>query len=274
MGRVKDFYDSNFEKLSEDKKFHYATRNQDFSYLKNHQPTETIAEILKNNDYSKVNCFEARKQYFEKYDHLFAIEAALVRVNHILNLYGEDLREDFKKEIALEKLYNLVDQMASDDDAIKTLSTYAINVIALSETLFPRGKNYLKQIAEKSLDYKGDPILLAYLYTHIIICATDFYYHDIAIENLAIMQKVLDKAEKIISENYEDITMDLKLEFLVCANLLNSNKTNLRTKIKQECDQILENNLYVVDSKKPERFNTIDGAEHRNILYIMSGLDH
>lgn len=273
MGKVKSFYDEHFDELSENKKFHYATRVKNFTYLNSHKPTTKISEILKDNDFSKVNFFEKRKKFFQKYKNLFAIESALVRINHMKNLYNEDLSEDFTDELNPSSLYDMVDEMILDDEAIKTLSTYAVNVISLTETIFPRNKNQLKDLAQKSLDYDGEPILLAYLYTHIIICATDFYYHEIAPENLEIMHKILDKTEAIIEENYDEITMDLKLEFLVCAKLLNESKEELREKINKECDEILEKSPYITDDRKPKRLNTIDGAEHRNVLYIMSGLD-
>ncbi len=278
MGKVQNYYEQHFSELTEDKKFHFATRIKNVDYLNANKPQTPVSDILKNNDFSHVNQFEKRRPFFEKYQNLYAIEAALVRINHIKNLYGDDLRDDFTAEMSVEKLYELVDELCRDDEAIKVLSTYAINAVALTETLFPRQKNQLKEVAKKSLNYIGDPILLAYLYTHIIICATDFYYHDISTENQIAMEKVLKKAEEIIEKNYDEITMDLKLEFLVCEKLVSKNQpttpSRLRDRIAEECDEILKSTPYITDSKKLDRYNTLDGAEHRNILYIMSGLDH
>ena len=59
-------------------------------------------------------------------------------------------------------------------------------------------------------------------------------------------------------------------EFLVCANMVGyeaKTTDQIRTEAK------INKNDYIVDPRKPERLNMFDGSEHRNVLFIMSGLD-
>lgn len=273
VGKVQKYYNDHFEQLTPEKKFHYATRIKNKSYLSSHKPTETIPNLLAKKDFSKVNFLDLRTPFFTKYPDLFALEATLVYINHLLNIYNDDRCQEFIKLFSLQKLYQIIDNLENDDEAIIALSTYAINVISLTETLFPRQKTQLKNIAKKSLKYTGEPVLLAYLCTHIIICATDFYYHKIPEEDEDLYRKVLQKAVDLISANFSESSLDIKLEILVCAKLLQCEIPDFKAKTKAECQKILVKNPYLVDSRRPARSNTLDGAEHRNILFIMSGLD-
>ena len=275
--QVKNYYYDHFPELSKEKQFHFATRMKVWKktksfdqYLKNNIPETNIKKLLSDNNYENVNFLELRRPYFEEYQNLYALEATLVRINHLLNIYALDLREEFKKEFPLEKLYSLVDHLIEDEEALKVLSTYAINIVALTETLFPREKESLRFVAEKSLSFSGEPGPILYLLTHIIICSTDFYYHPA--RNFETMTHVFVRAEEILKQNYDQLPLDMKLEFLVCAKILGK-KTALKQKIKAECNKILEKSPFLIDEKKPARLNTLNGAEHRNILYIMSGLD-
>ncbi len=273
VGKVQKYYNDHFEQLTLEKKFHYATRTKNQAYLNCYKPVNTIQSLLAKKDFSKVLFPELRAPFFAKYPDLFALEATLVYINHLLNIYGDDHRQEFTKLFSLQKLYQIVDNLENDDEAIIALSTYAINVISLTETLFPRRKTQLKDIAKKSLEYTGEPVLLAYLYTHIIICATDFYYHKIPEEDKELYRKVLQKAASLISANFSESSLDIKLEILVCAKLLQCEIPDFKAKTKAECQKILVKNPYLVDSRRPARANTLDGAEHRNALFIMSGLD-
>lgn len=275
---VKRFYYQHFDELDNDHRFHFATRIKNFfkvndfdEYLKQNIPSTDLIPIFKNNDCSKVNFYKKRKPFFEKYDHLYAIEAMLFRVNHLKNEYNIDVRDDFLKLVPLEKLYKLSDDLLCDDEALVTLSTFAINVICLTEILFPRGQNVIKKLAQKSLDQPTQNQLTIYLNTHIILCDTNFYTTKIHKENRKILKKLLMESAEIINQNYDETSLDIKLEFLVCAKLVGVNFLKLKHQIKHECSKNLKNGI-LTDSRKPARLNTLNGAEHRNVLYIMSNL--
>lgn len=265
--------------MSLDKQKHFATRIKYWfndasfdDFLKSNQPSSDLQSVLDNNDYSLVNDFAAREPYFEKYQGLYGLEAALFRLNRLLIEYGVDLRSDFERIYSSERLHKLCNELLEDTEATITLSTFAANVICLSEILFPRGRNISRELAEKMLA-TPQSINHIYLYTHIILCDSNFYTRDIPADNLEVTQKMLAETERIISDSYDTVSLDMKLEFLVCCKLSDYN-SSLREKIDQECNESLANSPFVKDLRKPDRLNTLNGAEHRNVLYIMSGLDH
>lgn len=286
---VRSYYYDHFQELSPDKQFHFATRiknyfhSDDFRwFFAEFTPSRDLAAILADNDFSHVNKAEARRPYFEKYDHLYAIEAALFRVNHLLNEYRIDLRSEFTQLVPLDQLYALADDLLADDGAILTLSTWAVNVICLTEVLFPRGKNVVRTLSEKALklgsatkspttETQPDPLLLIYLYTHIILCDSNFYTRPVSETELA--RQMLDRCAEIINQNFDDLILDVRIEFLVCANMVGTDCPELRASVADECRQNLADNNYLIDRRRPASYHTLNGAEHTNVLFIMSGLD-
>lgn len=280
---VRTYYYDHFDELTPDKKFHFATRMKNYfhcddfkDYFKHNMPSTDLKPLLEDNDFSHVNNLEARRPYFLKYDHIFGIDLALFRVNHLLNEYGVDLRSDLLELVPLEDLYHLADDLMADDGAIVTLSTWAVNVICLIETLFPRHRNVVKTLAEKALKFEHqfpdvDPLLMIYLYTHIILCDSNFYTRPITERTLA--QKMLARCADIIERNFDQLILDVRIEFLVCSNMSSVDYPELRSRIAAECRQNLDGNPYLIDLRRPQSFHTLNGAEHTNVLFIMSGLD-
>ena len=278
---VREYYTEHFNELEPDRKFHFATRIKNWfktdefnEYFSQNILSQDLHPIFKDNDFSKVNRADLRREYFEKYDHLFAIEAALFRVNHLKNEYNIDVRDKFLEKYPKEKLYKLSDDLIKDEDGLAVLSTYAVNVICLTEILFPRGINVPRQLAEISLKEECvDPTLAIYCDTHIILCDSNFYTQPTNPDNLEIFKKLIEKDARIINDDFNKLSLDILLEFLVCARMVNSDFPEIENKIMSECEKVLQTSPYLIDTKRPERYNTLSGAEHRNVLFIMSGLD-
>ena len=276
--RAKDYYLAHFDELSPEKKFHFATRIKNFfkvhdfdEFLKNNVPDQNIEQILGDNDYSDVNFLEERKGFFEKYDHLYAIEAALFRVNHLKNEYGIDVREKLTNIYSEEKLHQLGASLLNDSNALETLSTFAINVICLTETLFPSGKDPFKKLIDFAATHEfKNQTAFVYFVTHIILCDTNFYVRPVEPSRAAAYRALLKKFEDIILADFSEISLDAKLEFLVCAKLAGL-KSSIREKIQNECAKNFAGD-FLKDPRKPDRLNMFDGAEHRNVLLIMSGI--
>lgn len=273
---IREYYKSHFDELSEKKKYHFAVRlkccfSDDFfkNYLEENKPKINIAKILKNNDYRDVNYYESRKPFFEKYDGIYALEVALVQTLMLLCEYGDDLREELLKEFGgIEKLYKLVDDLIQDEEAFFALSTFAVNVISLTEELFPRGNDIYKIMLERALSSEQNEKSI-YLYTHIMLCESKFYHAPI-FNHKELYLRAMKNCDKIIAENFGNISLDMKFEFLVCAKMIGyiaATKESIR--IEAEGNK----KGFIIDPRKPERLNTIDGAEHRNVLFVMSGLD-
>lgn len=297
---VREYYTKNFEKLSPESQFHFATRIKNWyktsefdEYLKTNKPSSDLAELFNDNNYHKANNYELRQPYFKKYKGLYGLEATLFRVNNLLNEYHLDLRKDLLKLIHKDELYALSDALLSDDVALTILSTYAVNTICLTEILFPRKRNPFALLARDFLHFSGDPSLLVYLATHIIISDTNFYTRSLTSANLPIYYPLIDRCANILSQNLTTIPLDTKLEFLVCAKIINAAKNPsanavknipatwpqastgflpLTQKIQVECQSNLRKSPFLLDPRKPDK-NEFSSAEHRNVLYILSGLD-
>lgn len=273
---VRDYYTAHFDELSAKKQFHFATRiknwlktNEFDDYLATHEPSHDLLAILANDDSSMVNYYEERKPYFEKYFGLYTMEATLSRILHLLQEYDVDLRDVFLEIYGgKDKLYALSDALRADDAAFFALSTFAVNVIALTEELFPRKIDVYAEMLEKTLRVEQSENVI-YLYTHIMLCESRFYHQEIR-DHQELYLRALKSCDEIIVKYYNDISLDMKFEFLVCSKMLDYSAKTIDS-IRAEANR--HKNEFVRDPRKPERLNTFDGSEHRNVLYVMSGLD-
>ena len=121
---------------------------------------------------------------------------------------------------------------------------------------------------------KQDIQLLIYLYTHCIIGESNFYTRTVDPRSMNVFTIMLQELEAVISQQFESINLDNKLEFLVCCRICDY-QTQLYERIMQECvASISEEGTFLVD-----RLNTngqadrssFEKSEHRNVLFIMSG---
>ncbi len=277
--RAKQTYVERFSELSEVKRFHFATRLKNFQkisdfddYLQNNIPAVNLEEILENNDYTQVNFYEDRKDYFEKYDRLFSLEAALFRVNHLKNEYGIDIREELTQLYSETDIYALCDDLLTDKPALKELSTYAINVLCLSEWLYPRKNNIVRQLCDFALDGGLEKShSMVYFVTHVILCSTNFYTQSVPKQYEMQFRTMLELCEDYILRNFAEVSLDIKLEYLVCVKLADAN-TSLEDAIREECEGNMSPEGFLQDDRRPARLNDLEGSEHRNVLFVMSGL--
>lgn len=165
-----------------------------------------------------------------------------------------------------EELFALCDALLEDKPAVSILSTYAIDTICLCENLFPRNIDVVQKLCEHISEINSPAAI--YLVTHIIICDTNFYVRKIGEQHQEIFCKLLAQCEEYISKNFEGITLDIKLEFLVCAKMAGF-ETGLKEKIRQECEANMAEG-YLQDPRHKHSLNTLNGAEHRNSLLMMS----
>ena len=266
-------YTERFWELRDDRRFHFATRIKnhfgvsDFDdFFEKYFSNTELAELLRNNDYSEVNFYEQRRGYFEKYNNLFPIEASLCRITHLRNVLDLDLRQELLAKHSEEELYRLCDALLEDKPALNSLSTYAVDTICLCENLFPRSIDVVSKLC-KHIEHVDSPAAI-YLITHIIICDTNFYARKIGEQHQESFNALLAQCEKHISDNFDEISLDIKLEFLVCSKMT-SFETSLIDKIREECALNMSGG-YLQDPRRDERLNTLNGAEHRNSLLVMS----
>lgn len=282
---VRDYYFEHFDELTPEKQFHFATRMKNFlrvcdfdKWLSENQPDTELKPIISNNDYSGVAQFAIRKPFFEKYPDLYGVEAALFRVHHLMKEYDVDIRGEFLKLYPKERLYRLSDDLLNDSEALRALSTWAVNTVYLTEELFPREQGSTDRLVNWTLSldsFSMEPSLYVYLCTHILICESEFYTK--TVERTSKLQELMNSCREVILKNIDTISLDAAVEFLVCSKMIEIEFEDVKKKINDICQDYLKNSPYLINyrrDKNPESYyHTLNGAEHINSLYIMSGLD-
>lgn len=230
-----------------------------------------------------------RKESFEKYNKLPLYNNLLFKVVFCDTIYDTDIRPFVRKHVSDKDFLDLFAQLIEDHDAVRLLSTHAINFFYLL-------KNYFKDKLSLSSAVLVDPHeliellpgyaelekagkvsaadsrkLQIYLLTHAIIGESRFYARKV---KATPFRELCVKIEEIIEADYYDVTLDNKLEFLVCAELCGY-KSKLRRIIGQEAEMSVSwaGNFLVdtINSRGASRAkHGIQVSEHRNVLYLMS----
>ncbi len=297
---IKDSYYQHLSELPLGKQIHFCTRlaawegdKAALDYLRTLRPMfvptpfsedkmrDSLRTILIGPATGEPNAFKLRKPYFDKYPSLRTVDNTLFRVRHLLTVYGVDTRPLLLGLIAKEQLIQLKEQLFADDQAMRILSTYAINLIYLLERVvfdntgpdainldrfYTLGQSY-------NVNDRDQLQLYVYFYTHCIIGETNFYIRPIPQELLPAYRQMVADLEAVMTERYNDIHLDNKLEFLVCRQIVGHQST-LANRIYAECEKsVSDDGHFLVDrhnANAQSHYNDIATSEHRNVLYIMS----
>lgn len=294
---IREYYYEHLEKLETSKQFHFASRlsawngdpraydilRRTQSYLlkveTSSEQISTIGKLLNKEQSGRRNAHELRLPFFEKYPDLYGLELAIFRVRHLKYIYNIDIRNDLFALYPKEKINTLKDTIINDKEAVKYLSTFAINFCYLTDIVLndTRPSFDIEQIYTIGLTYDTNITeevqLLLYLYTHCIIAETNFYVDPLPVTHRSTYLKMIEKAEDVIREKFDLITLDNKLEFLVAARICNY-ESALAEAIYAECKRsISHEGMFIVDKHnkniRPER-QKFEKSEHRNVLLIMS----
>ncbi len=301
---VEDYYRPALN-LSVDDQFHFTSRlylwSRDPKYLKKlhqlkpyylgHSSSEikTRLQSYLDNEETRITQITARAQYYAEYRKLISYNQILFKLLFAESIYGLDIRP-IVRELNIDKdIVKLSKQLAKDTEAIKVLSTHAVNFFFLARNYFNGQVNLLdKQLFQpdfylglateledpKSIDLSVhyNHKLRTYLLTHAIIGESLFYQHKIPKSGYLAMVIYL---ERLIMQTYFDTSLDTKLEFLVCAQLCNY-KTHLEALILSEATNSLSPiGNFLVDElnnsgrRRPLK-NRLKQSEHRSVLYLMA----
>ncbi len=292
---VYNYYLENKELLSDDKLFHFGTRTaawtgaeESYDILRAARsfiaPGSVSLENLLSSIYTapqtgRRNAHELRAPFFEKYPKLYGAHLTLFRVRHLKEVYGIDAREALFSVVSKEELIELRDQLLNDPEALKVLSTFAINYCYLLNKVVLEQANSLPLDAFLELGKSYDTTvieqiqLLIYFYTHCIIGETNFYIQTIPKSTKAFYTQMLSELEPLIRDNFNKVNLDNKLEFLVCARIC-SYDSDLFEAIYKECEEsVSSEGTFVIDVHNEniqEDRNDFVKSEHRNVLFIMS----
>lgn len=253
--------------------------------------TATLKKILgPSSNGSIVNQEKLYRQTsFEKYPMLSKYVSVLFKTLFVQTLYGRDIRALVERQIPDESLIALFDELVKDKDATRLLSTHAINYFYLLKNYYRddlrktnvHGFNPVDLIAllpgykeledKKLVDCKTSIKLQIYLLTHAIIGQSGFYSIQVKED---IYKKLCREIETIIKNNFFEVSLDNKFEFLVCAALCGY-ESELRVLIEKEASQSVSwAGNFIVDKVNATAGNKTDHclrtAEHRNVLYLMS----
>lgn len=220
---------------------------------------------------------EARQAYFKKYPRLEPFLGLLFKNLFVREIYGTDLHIYIRELVSDEDLLDLKYALENDEEAMRILSTHAINYLYMLDDYLGTEKS--KTDPEKYLrigtSYPDESFeLQIYFLTHCIIGASGFYSTAIKKDNLDIYILMLGHIEEIIRNHFKIISLDNKFEFLVCAKICGY-KFGLEKNILLEAGRSLApdgNFLIDIHNTKasPDERNDFVGSEHRNVLYIMS----
>lgn len=185
-----------------------------------------IKQALSRNNYAAVITDKTRRLYFGKYDHSFALANTLWSIYRLKTLRDADLSAEFTKVYPLLKLRRFVDRLLTDPKAIVNLSNYAVNLICLSEILFPHKSDRTYKLARLALNSKPDrnPVDYITLCLQIIVADSHYFSRSVSDRHKLILRQLLRRASTYIESFYENAPRSVLYKFIACARLVGQEK--------------------------------------------------
>lgn len=293
------YYLANLHNLSEYKQFHFASRLYlwerrpgMYEILEDLRPSFTASGdipaalgrtkqwALTNPDFGSQNALALRKPFFEHYPTLTDYIPVLLKIMYLRTVYGIDCRDELGRLFSLSEVDALAEKLLDDDAAIAILSSQAVNFLYTWGQLDERNEAVLKperflSIGSSQYDQKNklQLQLLIYFYTHCIIGSTHFYHRSVPGAQLQAYTMMADRIEALIEDQFDDINLDNKFEFLVGCRILRRRST-LEKRIRAEAEaSISPKGTFLIDKQNsnPQSANmSFDKSEHRNVLFLLS----
>lgn len=291
--KIKNTYLDNFDKLKFKNKLHFLSRL--YLWLGDTDSKDRLSillggynfdQVYKIYNQDKIKSFNTnnkkdslRSIYFEKYSDINKYCRLLYLLMMYENIYQIEQKSIFFKYFDKQKVEEVYNNLIKDSFAVAYISTNAINFVYFYKKWFcgesqPLDLFFIKNEVGKVYDIENTENLklLIYLYTHIIIGESQFYYKKIEPYRRKELSSIIYLLEDIIEEKYLKISLDNKHEFLVCCKLLEY-KSKLETRINIEAlNSYDEEKGYLICkvNTKSMLINNLNSSEHRNVLYIMS----
>lgn len=291
--RVAENYQKNFAKL-EDKRFHFASRlflwtGDEFAYRQlkklkaeyigttEQDYAEKIKSLLEEDCPNENILFKKeREKFLLRYPLLQKYNKVLFRSLFCETVYGLDIRKIIEQQVKKEELVELRRSLWRDREAVAALSTQAVNYFYglshyLREESNPIEPDYFMEVVESEaiIDSKNKAALQVYLLTHCIIGESVFYARCVE-KNIKAYGQMFSKVEEIIAAEYENVSLDSKVEFLVCAKLCQK-KSYLEERIFADTEKAFDSRRnYFAEGGKIKDGSTFRKGEHRNVLALMA----
>jgi hypothetical protein len=294
-----DYYRAGLSQLPLDKQFHFASRLHLWQqqagmqdelrrlspwFTADEQPHEALQRIiqqaLSQPDYGFKNAAGLRQAHWQRYPKLKLYTLLLFRITFLKTIYDIDCRKAFLELFPKAEIEALVKELLADTEALAILSTNAVNFLYLYKRIICEDETALPlerflTVGRTAYDYRDKTHLqlYIYLYTHCIIGDTQFYYRNLPAAQLPIYQVMITELEALIDKRFEDINLDNKCEFLVCAAIV-GHHSKLADRIAAEAAQsVSDAGVFLIDrhNHNPQtEKESFDESEHRNVLFIMS----
>ncbi len=295
--RIYRYFLNHYPELSIEQQFHFANRLYLWSQeaeakrlLDNLRPQITsngnvlaaihqVIEDRKETKSAKNDLAQRRSPYFKKYPLQRTCLAALFRIMILKTVYSIDAKQHFyecfdKKTVEFYRI-----MLLDDSQAIRIFSTHAVNFLYLYQIVIKQ--EHTESIATRIFKIgqegynQNDPIelkLLMYLYTHCIIGESLFYYRNVE-SNRAVYDEMIGYLERIIEKHFKKISLDNKLEFLVCAKILGFDSAHTSAIFDEARMSLASHGTYLVDKYNVHTKSTpisLGASEHRNTLFLMA----
>lgn len=254
--------------------------------------TKSISEIMERSNKTSiiVNKNKSyRKDSFDKFKQLPVYNALLFRVIFCDTIYGKDIRSIVGQHVSDREFKHMFHRLTADENAVRLLSTHAVNFFYLLKNYFKDDKKtksqllfdphqlidlldgYKELVNAGLIDNQTSLKLQVYLLTHAILGESGFYNKPVRALQY---QKLIVKLERIIDAHYFDISLDNKFEFLVCAEIC-GHDSKLKNIISSEAAHSTSwaGNFLVDNDRNRLAANVrhcVRTSEHRNVLYLMS----
>lgn len=236
----------------------------------------------------------ARYNYYDKYPLLRPANRLLYKSLFARTLYKrEDIDRHIQKAIGDDQLLDLFNALTKDHDAVRVLSTFAVNFFYLVKAYFekdlkhsnlvlldPRlfeeiASEYDAHEANGEITHRQKLRLQLYLLTHAIIGESKFYARRVTNEAY---KRLAVRAEKLVKQNYFNLTLDCKLELLVACELVGY-ESHLRDVILNEAEHSLSPiGNFLIDTHNTGSDaalkNKLSQAEHRSVLFLMASIPY
>ncbi len=229
----------------------------------------------------KMVAKELRIKYFEKYPLLDGYLGLLFKNLFAKTLYEQDIRSQILKNVSDQQFLELKKALEDDIEAVMALSTHAINYMFILreylgsdkcqiniDKLYEIGQLYSADQSRQSME------LCIYFYTHCVIGASGFYSHKISNLELPVCLKMLESIDVLILGRAEEISLDNKFEFLVCARMCGFNAHSEKLILDEAKKSLSSEGNFIIDKfnakSSLDARNDLVGSEHRNVLYLMS----
>jgi hypothetical protein len=236
-------------------------------------PSEThsiLAELLTHRaeDNPTINLSELRLPYFAEYPWLYGLELALFQMRHWYIEYNVDTRAYFHNHSDFAVWDASIAKLHADMRACAILSTYAVNCIYLWYRLIHEDERVLFTSDEPDY-FSNEHTLAVYFATHCCLAETIFYARPIPSNTLSLYRTLLKRAEAIATAHMDELSLDALLETVIAQQLCGMESPFRDIVIARATAQFDEKLGYITDPNKPGK-NDLNGAEHRNILYLMA----